>query len=63
MKKKLKIKLAVPDRHTAYHKVTWLGHMTYFACCFVEAHGVYAMAAGGMFGLGLLGVFIHESEV
>lgn len=47
-------------KHT-YHISFVTGHAAYFALVFIEGHGFYAITAGLLFGLSIIGSIFHWS--
>jgi len=43
-----------------FHPVHGTAHLTYFALVAVEGHGFYAAAAGGLFFITMLGLYLGE---
>jgi len=48
------------DAHHTFVRVQTAGHMSYFLMVFLEAHGTYGLAAGALFILNIIGMFMHE---
>lgn len=45
-----------------FHPVHYSAHLVYFAAVAFEGHGIYAMAAGGLFFVTVLGIVLGEES-
>lgn len=52
--------LRIPDVHTLLHRGDHFLHICYSGLVAVEAHGFYAYAAGGLFTIAVIALFIRE---
>lgn len=52
--------LKVPSAHTVLHSSDHILHMTYTGLVAVEAHGMYAYAAGGLFTVAVVALLLKE---
>lgn len=48
------------SQHKNFHRVRNLGHMGYFALVAIFSHDIYAYAAGALFVVGIIGIFLRE---
>lgn len=48
-----------PRAQKVFHTGHGLLHLIYFAGVAVEGHGIYAMAGGGLFIMGVVGAIAH----
>jgi hypothetical protein len=44
--------------HKAFHYTHGSFHLTYLAAVFIEGHGLYALAAGGLFSVLLIAMIV-----
>lgn len=48
--------------HRAYHGAHNGVHLTYLGAAFIEGHGIYSLAAGGLFMLVALAILFNFGE-
>ena len=57
----LRNRLHIPTKEQLVHKGEHFFHMTYLGAVTVEAHGMYAHAAGVLLVVMLAGIFVHDA--
>lgn len=57
------MKVRIPKTwHEVQHKGEHFFHMTYLGFTYIEGHGLHATAAGGLFVVVFLGLFLGDTQ-